>query len=177
MKFFWSGVVFLALYFFCELVASDYSESMMPSKEMRNRVHRTMRVNMRVGKRYGDSEYDEEAPKRKLRMIMRTGKRTQNTPPQPYTVKDLLADFKRSSPQFLLNPRVGKNDQQWKIRAMENLSKRSDPKATDLWFGPRIGRANEELVEDFPWNYVVLNGNRLSNSNEPEEQQNEETTE
>lgn len=32
---------------------------LVPSKELRNRVHRTTRMNMRMGKRYGD-EYDDE---------------------------------------------------------------------------------------------------------------------
>lgn len=41
----------------------------MPSKEIRNRVHRTMRVNMRVGKRFGDSEYDDEGKRIKLLLL------------------------------------------------------------------------------------------------------------
>ncbi|XP_066154187.1 uncharacterized protein [Euwallacea fornicatus] len=216
MKFFCLGVVLLAFCVVCE-VLSDYSESTLPSKGIRNRAQRTMRVNMRVGKRFGDPEYDEEgkcngqsenfslqphpetdpnkpevtfeAPKRKLRMVMRTGKRneqstlqsTQNTLKPDISIQnddifsDILnpADLKRSAPQFLLNPRVGKNDKTWSI-----LHKRNDPKATDLWFGPRIGRSS--LSEEYPWTYVIFNGNGASNlpsakSNDLDEQREEPT--
>uniref|UniRef100_A0AAR5PQW1 Pheromone biosynthesis activating neuropeptide n=1 Tax=Dendroctonus ponderosae TaxID=77166 RepID=A0AAR5PQW1_DENPD len=143
MKFFWFGIVLLAFCAICEVI-SDYTDSMLPLKDIRNRVHRTMRMNMRVGKRFGDSEYDEE-------------------------------DFKRCLPQFLQNPRVGKNDKTWKFNSAGTLHKRSDPKATDMWFGPRIGRSNEEPYEDLPWAYVLVNGNRPINgavfkSNEVEDQ-------
>ncbi|XP_066257561.1 uncharacterized protein [Euwallacea similis] len=282
MKFFCLGVVLLAFCVVCE-VLSDYSESILPSKGIRNRAQRTMRVNMRVGKRFGDPEYDDEAPKRrfrpitrigkrtsdsteqntdrntyypshtdttadsiyevdkwgfmreflnpdgrltvvfppgkrsgqsenfslqprpetdpnsseaafeapkrKLRMVMRTGKRneqstlqsTQNTLKPDISIQnddifsDILnpSDLKRSAPQFLLNPRVGKNDKTWSI-----LHKRNDPKATDLWFGPRIGRSS--LPEEYPWTYVIFNGNGASNlpvgkSNDLDEQREEPT--
>ncbi|XP_076274532.1 uncharacterized protein LOC143205244 isoform X2 [Rhynchophorus ferrugineus] len=210
----------------------------VPTKEIRDRDHRTMRVNMRVGKRYGDGGYEEDevvskrdihnpkrrlrlvvrpgkrtfeldqplqfytdpqegdktiitAPKRKIRLIMRTGKRdgahtehlsqfdddsTLDTDPYYTNDQNPLSDFKRSSPQFLLNPRVGKLDKTWNVRPVD---KRNDPKATDLWFGPRIGRSNDEKLDDVPWNYVILNDNNISKMsafkpNDVEDQINEE---
>ncbi|KAH1020963.1 hypothetical protein HUJ04_010554 [Dendroctonus ponderosae] len=188
MKFFWFGIVLLAFCAICEVI-SDYTDSMLPLKDIRNRVHRTMRMNMRVGKRFGDSEYDEEAPQRRLRGIVRTGKRALNMAITPNTFTPLYTssisehpdidsenlDFKRCLPQFLQNPRVGKNDKTWKFNSAGTLHKRSDPKATDMWFGPRIGRSNEEPYEDLPWAYVLVNGNRPINgavfkSNEVEDQ-------
>lgn len=76
-----------------------------------------------------------------------------------FNVNVFFADFKRSLPQFLQNPRVGKNDKTWKFNSAGTLHKRSDPKATDMWFGPRIGRSNEEPYGALPWAYVLLTGN------------------
>ncbi|XP_076274534.1 uncharacterized protein LOC143205244 isoform X4 [Rhynchophorus ferrugineus] len=184
-------VVFLAFCLIWEVVGG-FSDGTIPTKEIRDRDHRTMRVNMRVGKRYGDGGYEEDEvvskrdihnPKRRLRLVVRPGKRTfeLDQPLQFYTDpqegdKTIITDFKRSSPQFLLNPRVGKLDKTWNVRPVD---KRNDPKATDLWFGPRIGRSNDEKLDDVPWNYVILNDNNISKMsafkpNDVEDQINEE---
>ncbi|XP_050307857.1 uncharacterized protein LOC126744461 isoform X2 [Anthonomus grandis grandis] len=136
------------------------------------------------------SHYRSE-PKRKLRLVMRTGKRTSNdqdtaVTPQYDTLTSIedtplfqhnnmdSTGLKRSAPQFLLNPRIGKNDRTWKV-----LQKRNDPKASDLWFGPRIGRSNEKSYEDSPWSYIILRGNRQESdpSSEMDEQSTDESSE
>ncbi|XP_030767199.1 uncharacterized protein LOC115890969 isoform X2 [Sitophilus oryzae] len=209
---------------------------LIPAKELRDRDHRTMRVNLRVGKRFGESGYDEDEaprrrmlprlrtgkrfyhtehltpttlpqntdtdfdktplelikvinkreihnPKRRLRLVVRPGKRSfENQDPLQYyndRRDENMQDIKRST-EFLLRPRVGKLDKNFQMRSVD---KRNDPKATDLWFGPRIGRSSDETFEGIPWNYVIFNANNIpktpmfKGSNDLEEPLNDETVE
>ncbi|KAL1505556.1 hypothetical protein ABEB36_005098 [Hypothenemus hampei] len=128
-----------------------------------------MRVNMRVGKRFPDVDSFDE------------GKRSEQKHEEENLDDNYITDYKRSAPQFLLHPRVGKTDKTWRFHSFENIQKRSDPKATDLWFGPRIGRSIDDQFEDIPWVYVILNGNRLQSnipllkSNDDQEQSRNES--
>ncbi|XP_030767200.1 uncharacterized protein LOC115890969 isoform X3 [Sitophilus oryzae] len=186
------ALVLLGFCLFLEVVVGGYSDTLLPAKELRDRDHRTMRVNLRVGKRFGESGYDEDEvinkreihnPKRRLRLVVRPGKRSfENQDPLQYyndRRDENMQDIKRST-EFLLRPRVGKLDKNFQMRSVD---KRNDPKATDLWFGPRIGRSSDETFEGIPWNYVIFNANNIpktpmfKGSNDLEEPLNDETVE